>query len=76
MDKNIEAIMKGFAEDPEGSALKLEQAAQRAAALAKMLRKLQAFSRGISRGGIADRVQMDLVAPDGTVKQHVDTARR
>jgi hypothetical protein len=69
--KNLSQLIRT---DPEAAAGQLEESADRMLKLAARLRELAAQGPYRSRGGTADRVQMEVVGPDGNVKQSVDTA--
>lgn len=71
--QELTEIMTLMRTDPVACANKLDQMADKLHALADRIRRGDGV-RDI--GGMGDRVQINLVGPDGTIKQRVDTGRR
>lgn len=59
--------------DPDGAADRLEKLAAKLLEVAKQLRSRKTLSDFQTPGGMGERVRIDVVGPDGQVKQQVDT---
>lgn len=71
---NLSTLLRKMADDPAGAADDIEAMGCRLIALARQLR--EQGGGPLSTGGMTDRVQINVVGPDGQLKKSVDTDRR
>ena len=71
---DLSNILEMIKTDPARAAERLEDIATRLTGLANKLKEIAKDREGIrSTGGVGDRVQIELVGPDGQIKQRIDT---
>ncbi len=73
--EQLSGLFRTMADDPPAAALRLREMADRLLVLAEMLEQQQPGGTR-DQGGTVDRAVVQVVGPDGRVRQSVDTAAR